>query len=162
MAAPLIRTKTPGVYKRGSRYVFRYRGERQAAVGGVPHVRRGAAVEEGARHGRRTAASSEERTQDHVARRTRASGSTDTRAPASAGSGRRRATSTAACWTVRAHATSEASMLLVDVGPKQIAEFIGWLVKQPNGRGGTLSDKSVRNALGPTHGVPGDGEARRV
>jgi integrase len=35
------------------------------------------------------------------------------------------------------------------VSPKLIAEFIGWLVKQPNGRGGALSDKNVRNALGP-------------
>src|SRR5579862_9038215 len=25
MAAPLVRTKTPGIYKRGSRYVFSYR-----------------------------------------------------------------------------------------------------------------------------------------
>jgi integrase len=41
------------------------------------------------------------------------------------------------------------TMLLVEVGPKQIAEFVGWLVKQPNGRGGTLSDKAVRNTLGP-------------
>lgn len=38
---------------------------------------------------------------------------------------------------------------LGDIGPKQIAEFIGWLVKQPSGRGGTLTDKTVRNALGP-------------
>ena len=38
---------------------------------------------------------------------------------------------------------------LADVGPKQIADFIGWLVKQPSSRGGTLSDRSVRNALKP-------------
>lgn len=30
-----------------------------------------------------------------------------------------------------------------------VADFIGWLVKQPAGKGATLSDKSVRNALGP-------------
>jgi integrase len=40
-------------------------------------------------------------------------------------------------------------LLLTEIGPKQIAEFVGWLVKQPNGRGGTLSDKAVRNVLGP-------------
>jgi integrase len=39
--------------------------------------------------------------------------------------------------------------MLTEVGSKSVAEFIGWLVKRPNGRGGTLSDKSVRNALGP-------------
>jgi integrase len=38
---------------------------------------------------------------------------------------------------------------LRDVGPSEIADLIGWLVKQPNGHGGTLSDKTVRNALGP-------------
>jgi integrase len=45
---------------------------------------------------------------------------------------------------------------LTEVGPKEIADFVGWLVKQPARRRGntrprprTLSDKSVRNALGP-------------
>lgn len=39
---------------------------------------------------------------------------------------------------------------LADIGPRDVADFIGWLVKQPAGKGrGTLSDKSVRNALGP-------------
>lgn len=35
------------------------------------------------------------------------------------------------------------------VGPRLVSEFIGWLVKQPGQRGGTLSDKSVKNALQP-------------
>lgn len=35
------------------------------------------------------------------------------------------------------------------IGPRKIDDFIGWLVKQPSRRGGTLSDKSVRNALQP-------------
>jgi integrase len=35
------------------------------------------------------------------------------------------------------------------VGPKQVAEFIGWLCEQPSNRGGTLADRSVRNALKP-------------
>jgi integrase len=38
---------------------------------------------------------------------------------------------------------------LNDVTPKRIAEFIDWLTKQPSGRGGTLTDKTIRNALGP-------------
>lgn len=38
---------------------------------------------------------------------------------------------------------------LRDVGPMQIAEFIGWLCRQPSRRGGTLADRSVRNALKP-------------
>jgi integrase len=39
--------------------------------------------------------------------------------------------------------------LLSAIGPREAAGFIAWLVKQPNGRKGNLSDKSVRNALGP-------------
>lgn len=35
------------------------------------------------------------------------------------------------------------------VGPRLVSEFISWLVKQPSQRGGTLSDKSVKNALQP-------------
>lgn len=38
---------------------------------------------------------------------------------------------------------------LGQVRPRDVSAFIGWLVKQPNGRGATLSDKSVRNALNP-------------
>ena len=41
------------------------------------------------------------------------------------------------------------STQLVDIWPEHIDRFIAWLMKQPNGRGGMLSDKSVRNALGP-------------
>lgn len=42
-----------------------------------------------------------------------------------------------------------ADMRLSDIGPKQIADFIGWLIKQPSSRGGTISDSSIRNALKP-------------
>jgi integrase len=45
------------------------------------------------------------------------------------------------------------STRLCAIGPRQVAEFVGWLVKQPNGREGNLSDKSVRNALGPLRAV---------
>jgi integrase len=38
---------------------------------------------------------------------------------------------------------------LEDVRPKQVSEFIAWLVEQPGRNGRTLSDKTVRNALGP-------------
>ena len=40
-------------------------------------------------------------------------------------------------------------MRMIDIGPKHIDGFIGWLVNQPSRRGATLSDRSVRNALGP-------------
>ena len=38
---------------------------------------------------------------------------------------------------------------LRDLGPMQIAEFIAWLCRQPSKHGGTLADRSVRNALKP-------------
>jgi integrase len=36
-----------------------------------------------------------------------------------------------------------------EIGAREIADFIGWLVRQPSRRGGTLSDSSVRNACKP-------------
>ena len=38
---------------------------------------------------------------------------------------------------------------LTELTPRLIADFIGWMVKQPGRAGRGLSDKSVRNALGP-------------
>lgn len=39
--------------------------------------------------------------------------------------------------------------LLAEIDPRQVADFIGWLVKQPNRSGGTLADSSVHNAFKP-------------
>jgi len=36
MAAKLEKTRTPGIFKRGSRYVFSYRDENGKAAGGSP------------------------------------------------------------------------------------------------------------------------------
>lgn len=38
---------------------------------------------------------------------------------------------------------------LAQIRPKDVSAFVAWLVRQPNGRGGRLSDKSIRNALNP-------------
>lgn len=147
MAAKLIRTKTPGIYKRGSRYVFSYR------VGGRQHWESCRTLEE--------------------ARRAKAARQTDI----DRGEFKQRSRVTlhdyARDWIDRYQGTGRRgfrdetrdeyrallekyalryfhpSLQLVDLDPKGIADFIGWLVKQPNGRKATLSDKSVRNALGP-------------
>lgn len=42
-----------------------------------------------------------------------------------------------------------ADVRLSEIRPKQVSEFIAWLVTQPSQRGGTLTDKTVRNALAP-------------
>ncbi len=38
---------------------------------------------------------------------------------------------------------------LTEIDPRTVADFIGWLVKQPNRAKGTLADSSVRNAFKP-------------
>ena len=38
---------------------------------------------------------------------------------------------------------------LTEIDPRAVADFIGWLTRQPNKHGGTLSDSSIRNALVP-------------
>jgi integrase len=38
---------------------------------------------------------------------------------------------------------------LSEIDPRMVADFIGWLVKQPNKKNGTLADSSVRNAFKP-------------
>ena len=42
-----------------------------------------------------------------------------------------------------------ADLRLSQLAPRDVAALVGWLVRQPNRKGGTLSDKSVRNALAP-------------
>lgn len=146
--AAMVRTSAPGVYKRGARYVFSYRDER----------------------GRQRWESC--RTLDQ-ARRAKAARQTDI----SRGEFEQRSKITlheyATDWIDRYHGTGRrgfreetraeyrssltryalefypSSTQLVDVDPKSIATFIGWLVKRPNGRGGTLTDKTIRNALTP-------------
>jgi integrase len=148
MAAKLTKTKNaPGIYKRGGRYVFSYRVD-----------------------GRQRWESA--RTMDE-ARRLKRERMTD----AHRGELEERWSTTlheyALIWVERYQGTGKRGFreesrleyrallnkyalhyfargkLLRDVGPRDIANFISWLTKQPNGRKGTLSDKSVRNALGP-------------
>ena len=38
---------------------------------------------------------------------------------------------------------------LTELTPRAVADFIAWMVKRPSRRGGTLSDKAIRNALVP-------------
>lgn len=38
---------------------------------------------------------------------------------------------------------------LAEIDPRMVADFVGWLVRQPNRTGGTLADSSVRNAFKP-------------
>jgi len=74
----------------------------------------------------------------------RGSGSTGTRAP-------------------RADSRSTRCLLrqgtrLTEVTPRGVADFIGWLVREPKRSGGTLADSSVRNALEAALGLSDDGK----
>jgi integrase len=147
MSAKLEKTKTPGIFRRGGRYVFSYRLDGRQKWGSA-------------------------RTLDE-ARRAKQERTTDARR----GALEERSTLTlheyAGEWVERYQGTGKrgfreetrgeyralldkyalryfpAAKLLGSVHPHDVAKFIAWLTKQPNGRKGTLSDKSVRNALGP-------------
>ena len=42
-----------------------------------------------------------------------------------------------------------ADLKVAEVTPRMVADFIGWLTRQPSRRGGTLSDSAVRNGFRP-------------
>ncbi len=41
------------------------------------------------------------------------------------------------------------SLRLSEIAPRDVADFVGWLAKQPTRRGGSLADASVRTAFKP-------------
>jgi site-specific recombinase XerD len=147
MAAKLEKTKTPGIFKRGSRYVFSYRVNGKQKWGSA-------------------------RTLDE-ARREKATRTTDALRGELDDRPKIKLHEFAREWVERYQGTGKRGFreetrdeyrallnkyalryfgpttMLGSVGTHDVSKFIGWLVKQPNGRKGTLSDKSVRNALGP-------------
>jgi integrase len=147
MPAPLIKTKTPGVYKRGGWYVFSYRVEgkqrwescrtldeaRSAKAARLTDLSRGEYQERSKLALREYALEWVERYQGTGRR------------------GFREETRDEYRVLLEKYALTffPASKIVSDLNPSDVADLIGWLVKQPNGRGGTLSDKSVRNTLGP-------------
>jgi integrase len=147
VSAKLEKTKTPGIFKRGSRYVFSYRVDgkqrwestrtlaaaRDAKSARSTDIGRGEFVE-------RSRITLHEYVGDWIERY----GGTGKR-------GFREETRAEYRGLLNKYALRYFSerTLLVQISPREIAGFIGWLVKQPNRTGGSLSDKSVRNALGP-------------
>jgi integrase len=154
MAAPLVKTKTPGIYKRGSRYVFSYRvngAQRWESCRTLEEARRAKA----ARHtdiGR-----GEFETRSRVTLRRYLIGDPDAGEPGwidrYQGTGRR---------GYRAETRDEDRRLLerfalryfperlklTEVTPSMIAGFVAWLCDAEK-QGRALSDSSVRNALKP-------------
>lgn len=155
MAAKMERTRTPGIYKRGGRYVFAYRVDgrqrwescrtldeaRRRKAARATDIGRGEFEE-------RSAATLHEYARDWIGRYQ--------------GTGRR---------GFREETRGEYRVLLEryalryfpertrlsDITPSRVASFVGWLCEQTKsaptpeqpGRRVALSDKTVRNALGP-------------
>jgi integrase len=147
MAAKLERTRTPGVFKRGSRYVFSYR------VGGVQKWESCRTLDEArlAKSARVTdVARGEFEERSRVTLHEYAREWVD-RYQGNGRRGFREETRAEYRGLLDKYALRyfAPSTTVGEVTPLMVSKFIGWLVKQPNGRGGTLSDKSVRNTLGP-------------
>src|ERR1700722_12763041 len=132
MPAPPKKTRTPGIFKRGSRYVFSYRvdgRQRWESCRTLDEARRGKAarctdIERGEfeQHSRITL---HEYAREWIERYQ--------------GTGRRgfreeTRTEYRGLLTKYTLTFLPARLRLIDVDPKRVADFIGWLVKQPNGR----------------------------
>jgi integrase len=155
MAAPLVKTgaKTPGIYKRGSRYVFSYRvagKQRWVSCRTLEEARRAKRERESAVDAGIASAN------PHITLHKYILGSDDEdgwidRYRGHGKRGIRDETRAEYRALLDKYALSyfPATLKLAEVTPARVDKFIGWLVKQPGRRNSTLSDKSVRNALGP-------------
>lgn len=151
MAAKLEKTKTPGIFKRGSRYVFAYRVDgrqkwesartldeaRNVKSERITDARRGELEERSTVTLHEYAREWVERYQGNGKRGFR----DETRAEY-----RALLNGYALCYFPK-------GTRLQSIGPRDVALFIDWLVKRKARGGGTLTDKSVRNALGPLRAV---------
>jgi integrase len=155
MAAKMEKTRTPGIYKRGSRYVFAYRVDgrqrwescrtldeaRRSKAARATDIRRGEFEE-------RSRITLHEYAREWIERYQ--------------GTGRRgfrEETRNEYRALLNKYVLSHFSprMRLTDITPRHIASFVGWLCEQTKPAATTedpdrrvpLSDKTVRNALGP-------------
>jgi integrase len=147
VAAPIVKTKTPGIYKRGGRYVFSYRvngRQRWESCRTLDEARSAKAARLTDIHRGEFSAPSRLTLRDYALEWVERYQGTGKR-------GFREETRAEYRVLLEKYALKffPAQTQLASVGPSEIADLIGWLVKQPNGRGGTLSDKSVRNTLEP-------------
>ena len=155
MAATLDKTKTPGIYKRGSRYVFSYR-----VNGGSAGSPAGRSTRRGARRRRGTtdvdrgefAERSRVTLHEYLVEWIERYQGTGRRA-----SGRRPATSTAACSTSTRSSTSRRGSKLTDVTPYSIA---GSSVAVRPGRQGRCCRQAPSATRQGRSRPPGDREAR--
>jgi integrase len=147
MAYTLEKTKTPGIFKRGGRYVFSYR------VDGRQRWESARTLDEARnlKSERITDANRGELEERSTLRLHEYVAEWIDRYQGTSRRGFRDETRNEYRALLNKYALSyfAKGTLLRAVGPREIAGFIAWLLKQSNGRKGVLTDKSVRNALGP-------------
>ena len=162
MPAPLIKTKTPGIFKRGRRYVFSYRVEgkqrwescrtleeaRRAKSARQTDIGRGEFEERSRITLRLYLIGNPEKDEKGWIDMYRGTGKR----------GYREETRDEDRRLIEKYVLAyfPPTLKLTDLKPggkpgsrDHIAGFIAWLCEQPSSRGGTLSDRSVRNALRP-------------
>ena len=147
MAAPMEKTRHAGIYKRGGRYVFSYRvngDQRWDSYATLDEARKAKAAKT-ADLARGEFAELSKLTLHEYARewigRYQGTGRRGFREETRA--------EYAALLEKYALTYLKEGTRLTELTPRMVADFIGWLVKQPNRSGGTLPDASVRNALTP-------------
>jgi integrase len=146
MAAPLIKTKTPGIYKRGSRYVFSYR------VNGVQRWESCRTLEEArrAKSARSTdIGRGEFEERSRVTLHAYLSGWIE-RYQGTGRRGFREETRNEYRGLLNKYALQyfPASLKLTELSPSGVAGFVAWLC-DPAKQGRELADNTVRNALSP-------------
>lgn len=148
MAARKEKTKTPGIYRRGSVYTFTYTDRLGRQRWGSARTYDEARLLKGRLHRASGAA-----TREGFVAYLRAWAPEYTRA--------REETRTEYLADIDRWVAAffPDSLKLADVDPKALHDFIRWLVRQPNGRGATLSDSRIRNILNPVRSALRDAAA---
>ena len=146
MSTPMVKTKTPGIYKRGIPVRLRLPRRREAAVGVGAHAGRCAPAEAKPLDGRRSRRA-RGALPDHAARVRR---EWIGRYQGTGRRGFREETRDEYRGLLDRYALRyfPDACKLTEVTPKKVAGFIGWLC-DPTERARQLADKTVRNALSP-------------
>jgi integrase len=147
MAAPLIKTKTPGIFKRGSRYavIFYVAGkQKKESARTYDEARR-------LKASRQAAVASGEFHEDSRIKLLDYLGEWIERYQGTGRRGFRENTRDEYRRLMAAYAFEFFSerVKLAEITPRQVSKFVQWLCEQPSRKGGTLSDSAVRNALNP-------------
>lgn len=147
MAAKMERTRTPGIFKRGSRYVFSYRAagkQRWESYRTLDEARLAKAARKTDIHRGEFSPQSKITLHEYMREWIDAYAGTGRR-------GFREETRNEYRGIIEKHTLRffSSKTRVTDLTPKMVNDYVRWLCRQPGRRGTTLSDNSVRNALSP-------------